>query len=115
MTPSSNRRSEHLDILRLLDLQFGIIVLTKVHLVDPGWIEFGHGRDSGIRCRHVFALCPGRADQLVVTGSGLDDSPRRELELAAKSVADQWRPDRVQGPFRLAIDQSSPSPDTERS
>lgn len=93
---------EHLDILRLLDLQAGIIVITKVDLVDPGWLDLVE-----VEIRELVAGTFLQHAPIVrtssVSGQGLDEL-RGALERAARAVAERSNPERLHGPFRLPID-----------
>lgn len=65
---------EHLAILRLLRVQRGIAVITKLSLADPDWLELVKA-DVAERVRGVF---PAQSETQVVTvdslaGTGLDD------------------------------------------
>ncbi|NIL97367.1 MAG: selenocysteine-specific translation elongation factor [Planctomycetales bacterium] len=93
---------EHLDILRLLNLQAGVIALTKCDVADAEWIELVEGE--------VRELVAGTflADAAIVrtsaqSGEGID-CLRAELAAAAAKVACQKTEQPAAGPFRMAID-----------
>ena len=94
---------EHFDVLRILDLPAGVVALTKCDVADPDWISLV---EEEIR--------------ELVKGSFLDNAPivhtsaaentgikelREELAAAASRVVQQ-RSDRLDGPFRMAIDRA---------
>jgi len=89
---------EHFEICRLLGVDRGLIVLTKIDLVDPEWLELVTDE-----VRQYFAgtflgeapLVPVSA----VTGAGLDEV-RKELDrlVAGSDFAEAF------GPFRLPVD-----------
>lgn len=91
---------EHFEICRLLEIQHGIVVLTKADLANPEQMR--------ITCEDVKALCAGSylegAPMVAVsatTGAGLRDL-KRELALLAERVA----PAEAEGVARLPIDRS---------
>ncbi len=95
---------EHLEILRLLDLQAGVIALTKCDLVEPDWLELVE--------EEVRELVAGTflAEAAVIrtsshTGLGLDEL-KSQLEQVAQGVAESARMNRIHAPFRMAIDRA---------
>ena len=98
---------EHLDILRLLNLEAGVIALTKCDLPDTSWIELVEEEVREL-VRGTFLADAPIVRCSAVTGAGLDDL-RRELAAAAgKAAASAQRRARcaAAGPFRLAIDRA---------
>jgi len=92
---------EHLDILKHLRLETGLIVITKCDLAEPDWIELVESE--------VRELVEGTflADAPIVrvsarTGSGLDEL-RGAIAAAAERVV-QSRDIHPTGHFRLAVD-----------
>jgi len=95
---------EHLEILRLLELNAGVIALTKCDLPDADWIDLVE--------QEVLELVEGTflADAPLVrtsatTGFGIDEL-RQALTEAARKAADSPRRQQEAGPFRMAIDRS---------
>jgi selenocysteine-specific elongation factor len=94
---------EHFDILKLLNLDVGVVALTKCDLSDPDWIELV---EEEIR---QFTEGTFLADAPIVrcsshTGQGLDEL-RAALTAAAHHAAEAARR-RIAGPFRMAIDRT---------
>jgi selenocysteine-specific elongation factor len=95
---------EHMDVLRLLDLQAGVIALSKCDLADPEWLELVEAE-----VRELVAGSFLQDASLVrtssVTGQGLDQLRAAISEAAARAV--QSRPNVTgQLPFRMAVDRS---------
>jgi selenocysteine-specific elongation factor len=95
---------EHLEILRLLDLDAGVIALTKSDLVDSDWAELVEEEIRGLVADSFLSRAP-IVRTSTATGAGLDELKSHLLD-AAKNVAASGRLDRVQGPFRMAIDRT---------
>lgn len=95
---------EHLEILRLLGLEHGVIALTKCDLPDPSWIDLVEEevRDL-VRGTFLERACIVRTS--VVSGEGLAEL-RAALASAARQAAQSPRCQRLEGPFRMAIDRS---------
>jgi selenocysteine-specific elongation factor len=89
---------EHLDILNLLHIQKGIVVLTKIDLVDQDWLQLVREEVQELLDGTRFAGAPV-VPVSVVTGDGLE-----ELRLALKQMAVQVQPKPRTGPARLPID-----------
>jgi selenocysteine-specific elongation factor len=92
---------EHIDILRFLRLAGGVIVLSKIDLVeDPEWLA---AVEEDVRALVTGTALDGAAMVRVSakTGSGLDEL-RIELDRAAASV----QPRSAAGPVRLPVDRS---------
>ncbi len=95
---------EHLDILRLLNLPAGVIALTKCDLVDPDWLTLVE--------EEIRSLVSGSFLESAVivrtsskTREGLDDL-KLALTNAAKIAAGSNRVQRLNAPFRMAIDRA---------
>jgi selenocysteine-specific elongation factor len=95
---------EHLDILRMLNLEAGVIALTKCDLPDANWIELVEEEIREL-VRGTFLAQAPIVRCSSVTGEGLD-TLRRELLAAAQKVAASARQRQISGPFRLAIDRT---------
>lgn len=89
---------EHLDILKLLHVKDGIIVLTKVDLVDPEWLDLV---EDEIRAHVKGSFLEGAPIVRVssVTGQGLD-----ALVDALNERALQVQARGTEGPFRMPVD-----------
>jgi selenocysteine-specific elongation factor len=89
---------EHLEIVDLLDVRRGIVVLSKVDLVDEAWLKLVEAEVREALEKTVLAgaaLLPVSA----VTGQGLD-----ELQAALDVLLDQVEPRVDHGVPRLPID-----------
>ena len=93
---------EHLEILRLLQLDSGVIALTKCDLVQPEWIELVEQEVRELVADTPLADAP-MVRTSATTGLGLDEL-RAALTSAAKKAAGPVR--RRPGPFRMAIDRA---------
>jgi selenocysteine-specific elongation factor len=89
---------EHLEIVHLLDIERGLVVLTKADLVEPDWLEL-----VSAEVRQAIAHTSLASAELVtvsaVTGAGLEDLKAR-LDALLETVPK--RPER--GRPRLPID-----------
>ena len=89
---------EHLDILTLLEVQRGLVALTKTDLVEPEWLELVEGEVAqslvGTTLEDVPII---RVSS--VTRAGLDD-----LIAALDRVAREVAPRDLHAPFRLPVD-----------
>jgi selenocysteine-specific elongation factor len=95
---------EHLEILRLLDLDAGVIALTKSDLVDSDWAELVEEEIRALVADSFLVRAP-IVRTSTATGEGLDELKMHLLN-AAKDVAASGRLDRERGPFRMAIDRT---------
>ncbi|HXT57983.1 MAG TPA: selenocysteine-specific translation elongation factor [Pirellulales bacterium] len=95
---------EHLDILRLLDLDAGVIAITKCDLPDADWLDLVEEEIREL-VRGTFLESAPIVRTSVVTGQGLDDL-RAALLAAAQQAAHSLRRRALAGPFRMAIDRS---------
>jgi selenocysteine-specific elongation factor len=89
---------EHLDICTLLGVTHGLVVLTKVDLVDEEWRELVTEDVAGFLTGTFLEGAPV-VPVSAVTGEGLDDLLKALDDLAALVV-----PRREGGPFRLPAD-----------
>ena len=92
---------EHLDILRMLNLEHGLIALTKCDIADPDWIELV---EDEVR---EFVKGTFLEDSRIIrtsshTGLGVDELKAELQALAAKVLA--GRNEESAAPFRMAID-----------
>jgi len=95
---------EHLEILRLLGLEEGVIALTKCDLPDPGWIDLVEAEVREL-VQDTFLQSAPLVRTSVVSGAGLDEL-RQALSAAAQRASHSARMERLNAPFRLAIDRS---------
>ncbi|HEX7447583.1 MAG TPA: selenocysteine-specific translation elongation factor [Pirellulales bacterium] len=95
---------EHLEILRLLGLEHGVIALTKCDLPDPDWLELVEAEVRELVSDTFLASAPVVRTS-VMTGEGLDRL-RESLRQAANAAAGAARVQRIGGPFRMAIDRT---------
>lgn len=91
---------EHLDILRYLDIQHGIIVITKCDLVDEDWLPLVE-EEVGSLTTGTFLENSTVIRTSAETGEGIDELKVALSELASKAIADLPT---VAEPFRMAID-----------
>jgi selenocysteine-specific elongation factor len=89
---------EHLEILRILGIEDGIVVLTKCDLVDQSWIDLV-ADDVRTLVQGTFLEDAPIVRTSTVTGQGL-----AELKDALQAVCTSARPRHDQGLFRMAID-----------
>jgi selenocysteine-specific elongation factor len=89
---------EHLDICSLLGVDQGLVVLTKIDLVDDEWLELVTD-DVTTFLAGTFLEGAPLVGVSALTGQGLDELRRVLDELAAEVV-----PRREGGPFRLPAD-----------
>jgi selenocysteine-specific elongation factor len=91
---------EHFDICRLLGIEQGIVVLTKVDLVSPEQLRAA--------CEDATALCAGSflAGAPMVPVSATTGRGIAELKHAISSLADRIQPRDDTGLARLPIDRS---------
>ena len=96
--------TEHLDILRMLDLPAGVIALTKCDLCDPDWLDLV---EEEIRQLVADTFLHGAPiiRTSAKTREGIDEL-KLALTAAAEIVAETDRASRVSGPFRMAVDRS---------
>lgn len=95
---------EHLEILRLLNLEAGVIALTKVDLVEEDWLELVEAEIRDLVADSFLAHAP-IVRTSIHSGVGLE-ALKAALQQAAATVAHGTRMARSQGPFRMAIDRT---------
>ncbi len=93
---------EHLEILRLLDLEQGVIALTKCDLVEDEWLQLVESEVRDFVAGTFLAQAP-LVRVSAHTGQGLDEL-RAAVLSAARQAAQMPRMGRIAGPFRMAID-----------
>jgi len=95
---------EHLDILRMLDLNYGVIALTKCDLCDEDWLDLVEDEirqivgDTFLRDAPIIRTSSK-------TGMGIEDL-RLALAAGAEKVAKSNIANRQMAPFRMAIDRA---------
>ncbi|MEL7496965.1 MAG: selenocysteine-specific translation elongation factor [Planctomycetota bacterium] len=96
--------TEHLDILRMLDLPAGVIALTKCDLCDPDWLELVEDEIRqlvGDTFLHDAPIIRTSSK----TGDGIDDL--KQALVSAAEIASAAHDENTQAaPFRMAIDRS---------
>ncbi|MEX2120173.1 MAG: selenocysteine-specific translation elongation factor [Pirellulales bacterium] len=95
---------EHLEILRLLELDTGLVALTKCDLPEPDWIDLVEEEIRDL-VEGTFLESAPVVRTSVHSGQGID-LLRQALEAAARKAAASPRRQRQSGPFRLAVDRS---------
>ena len=94
---------EHLEILRLLQLEAGVIALTKCDLAEPEWIELVEEEVRELVAGTFLADAP-LVRTSAVAGTGLQELRAALSEASQKAVRSTRR--RQSGPFRMAIDRT---------
>ncbi|HVX10365.1 MAG TPA: selenocysteine-specific translation elongation factor [Pirellulales bacterium] len=95
---------EHLEILRLLKLERGVVALTKCDLPEPDWIDLVEAEVRELVADTFLATAPVVRTS-VTTRVGLEEL-RSALGEAAQQAARSARMERLHAPFRLAIDRT---------
>ena len=95
---------EHLEILRLLNLETGVIVITKADLADSDWIELVEDEVRALTADTFLADAPVIRTS-ATTGLGLD-ALREALATAAERAARSQRMTLLHAPFRMALDRA---------
>lgn len=95
---------EHLEILRLLNLEAGVIALTKSDLVEPDWLELVKEEIRELVADTFLRDAP-IVPTSAATGAGIDEL-RSLLTEAATIVSTSSRIQRIGAPFRLPIDRA---------
>lgn len=95
---------EHLEILQLLNLETGVIAITKADLADPDWLELVEDEVRALTAGTFLADAP-LVRTSAVTGLGLD-TLRAALAAAAQRAARSQRMAMIRAPLRMAIDRS---------
>ena len=96
--------TEHLDILRMLDLPAGVIALTKCDVVDDDWLDLVEDEVRTL-VSETFLRDATIVRTSSKTGSGIDEL-KHALSQACETVAATDRASRVNAPFRMAIDRA---------
>ena len=91
---------EHLDILETLGVQKGIVVITKIDLVEEEWRELV-GEEIGEELVGTFL-----EDAPVVSVSALKGQGIEELKLLIDKMTEVLEPRNSAGPLRLPVDRS---------
>ncbi len=92
--------SEHLEICQLLGVRKGLVVLTKVDMVDEEWLELVT-EDIKEFMDGTFLQDAPVVPVSSVTGQGLD-----ELLAVLDRMVAEIQPRKPSGPFRLPVDRS---------
>jgi selenocysteine-specific elongation factor len=95
---------EHLEILRLLDLEHGVIALTKCDLPEPDWIDLVEAEVREL-VQDTFLRAASIVRTSAPSGVGIGEL-KSALAAAAQRAAHSARVDRRHAPFRLAIDRT---------
>ncbi|MFW6171141.1 MAG: selenocysteine-specific translation elongation factor [Planctomycetota bacterium] len=95
---------EHLDILRLLHLQGGVIAITKCDLVEPEWTDLVEEEIRELVMGSFLENAP-IVRTSAATARGLE-SLRNELEMACETAVGSGRERSAAAPFRMAIDRT---------
>ncbi len=91
---------EHLEICQLLGVRHGLVVLTKIDMVDDEWLDLVTDDIKEFLTGTFLEdapICPVSA----VTGEGLDEL-LKILDKLVSSIPDK----QMKGPFRLPVDRS---------
>jgi len=94
---------EHLEILRLLDLEAGVIALTKCDLPDPAWVDLVEQEVRELVSGTFLEAAP-LVRTSALTGQGVDALATALAEAAARAANSDRR--REAGPFRMAVDRA---------
>ncbi len=89
---------EHVDILQMLELTEGIVVVTKVDLVDDEWLLLMH-EEIRSQLRGTFLENSPLVDVSALTGQGLD-----ELRVVIAKSISHVQPKSSVGALRLPLD-----------
>ena len=91
---------EHLDVLQLLGVERGVVVLNKIDIAEPGWLELV---EEEVRefTRGTFLDGAENFRVSALSGEGIDPLRQRLLELA-----DATGEKRADAPFRLPVDRA---------
>ena len=95
---------EHLEILRLLELEAGVIALTKCDLSDLDWIDLVEEEVRELVADTFLAAAP-LVRTSATTALGLDEL-RSALVEASRKAAGSPRRRREAGPLRMAVDRT---------
>jgi selenocysteine-specific elongation factor len=89
---------EHMEICQLLKIKHGLVVLTKIDMVDPDWLELVR-EDVGTYLSETFLADAPVVEVSSVTGEGIDDLAKL-LDSLVKGVAER----EAGHVFRLPVD-----------
>ncbi|HHW42310.1 selenocysteine-specific translation elongation factor [Desulfofundulus thermobenzoicus] len=89
---------EHMDIINLLQVERGVVVLTKIDLVDEEWLALVREEVAGFLKGTTLEGAPV-VEVSTITGQGLD-----ELVRTIDRVAAEVRPKPATGQVRLPVD-----------
>ncbi|MCB2193040.1 MAG: GTP-binding protein, partial [Deltaproteobacteria bacterium] len=89
---------EHLDICKLLGVQHGLVVLTKIDMVDEEWLELVT-EDVAEYVEGTFLEGAPIIPVSGVSGQGIE-----ELKAALAELVDELEEQPAEGPFRLPVD-----------
>lgn len=95
---------EHLEILRLLNLEQGLVALTKCDLVEPDWLDLVEEEIRELVSDTFLADAP-IVRTSAETRLGLDEL-KEKLTEAAEHAAESTRMNRIHAPFRMPIDRT---------
>jgi selenocysteine-specific elongation factor len=95
---------EHLDILRMLDLPAGVIALTKCDLSDDDWLELVEDEIRSL-VSDTFLRDAPIVRTSSKTGAGIEEL-KQALNEACEKVVETDRLNRMNAPFRMAIDRA---------
>ena len=95
---------EHLEILRLLSLEQGVIALTKCDLPEPDWIDLVEAEVRDL-VRGTFLESAAMVRTSVPRSLGIEEL-KSELAEAVRRASRSPRMERLDGPFRMAIDRT---------
>ena len=95
---------EHLEILRLLNFDAGVIAVTKCDLVEPDWIDLVEEEIRELVAGTALEHAP-IVRTSAETRQGMDRL-REELAVAAAEATRSRRLRLIDAPFRMAIDRS---------
>ncbi len=91
---------EHLDILKLLDVEHGLIALTKTDLVEPGWLDMVE-QDVRQLVSGTFLQDAPIVRTSATNGAGIDGLKRTIADVCARVCENP-----VADVFRLAVDRA---------
>ncbi|MFH1267403.1 MAG: selenocysteine-specific translation elongation factor, partial [Planctomycetota bacterium] len=96
---------EHLEILRFLGLEAGVIALTKCDLPEPEWIDLVEEDVRQLVADSFLAEAP-LVRTSSATGQGVEELKTALRETAARAAGSQRQRRRQSGRFRMAIDRA---------
>jgi selenocysteine-specific elongation factor len=99
---------EHVEILKLLNLEAGVIAVTKCDLVEAEWLDLVEEEIRALVAGTFLADAP-LVRVSTVTGQGLD-ALQAALADTARRAAQSRRMSLLSAPFRMAIDRAFTMP-----